>query len=173
MQLEPETAGRLHSLLPLHSRGSALTGISVPSPTAADPSSSPTGRRAGQAPPSALSIEGTHAAGVPQLGRGRRGRGSWSWCSQPTSVFVPSCAGDRGPSHPDREAGGLSMGLRRGSVLPLGLGSSSHSANAWWVSRQPFSGGPGWVAAPRSPESCRAGPGFRSCLPVGLCQQSK
>ena len=125
MQLEPETAGRLHSLLPLHSRGSALTGISVPSPTAADPSSSPTGRRAGQAPPSALSIEGTHVAGVPQLGRGRRGRGSWSWCSQPTSVFVPSCAGDRGPSHPDREAGGLSMGLRRGSVLPLGLGSSS------------------------------------------------
>lgn len=117
-------------------------------------------------------------------------RGSGSWCSHPTPVLLPSCFRDEYPSHPEED-----VELRKISVL-LGLDTSSHSANAWWVGvlagvhqRTRLGACPraAHSQANRTPEgrrllghlaqsyseSCRIGLDFRSCLPMELCQQSK
>lgn len=120
-------------------------------------------------------------ARVPQLGRGG-GPGAWSWSSQPASVFIPSCSSDERPSHTDREAGGLGVGLRSHSVLPLGLGGSPGSRSVGEQAGQLPRGAhsPGKqdnrsteAAGRPSPESCRIGPGPRGRLPVGFCRQRK
>lgn len=61
----------------------------------------------------------------------RRGRGGGSWCSHPIPVLFPSCFRGEYPNHPEKD-----VELRKISVLLLGLGTSSHSANAWWVGVQ-------------------------------------